>query len=136
MNWLRWLRRLWRPKPKHGPPLAAALVVRGIYMDGVQQVEGPFTGRLFADPDCRVFQYVRILVRDSLAIEIENITDLAVRFQAAAFFDQPDCSSTVLPFCPVTIGPREVKRVSGRLLEPGLLRRILIPEHQEGSHAA
>lgn len=130
MKWPRWLRSLWRRKPKHGPPLAAALVMRGVYMDGVQQVEGPFPAELFADPDCRVFQYVRIVVRQSLGIEIENITDLPVRFQAVAFFDQPDHSSTVLPFCPVIIAPHQVERVVGRLLEPGLLRRILIPEHQ------
>lgn len=132
MKWPRWLRWL-RPKrePEQGPPLAAAVMVHGIFADGEQQVACALWGSTFAESaSSEMFYWTRIGVRKQFEIDLGNMTDAAVYFQAAAFFTVSGGDSIVLPLGPCVIPPNARVRVGGRLTEQGLFRRLLIPTHQ------
>lgn len=128
-SWLRWLQR--KPKFEHGPPLASALMLHGLYADGSQTMAGALPGgALTESASAELFAHARIVVERQLELDLENIGDQSVRFQGAAFFIVDGTASTVLPFGPVIIEPHSRTKVGGRVTERGLLRRILIPTYQ------
>lgn len=128
-SWLRWFRG--KSKFEHGPPLASALLLHGIYADGSQALVGVLPGGALAESvSPELFMHARILVENELELEVENISERSVRFQAAAFFTTSDNSSTVLPFIPIVIEAHARIKVGGRVTERGLLRRVLIPTYQ------
>lgn len=134
VSWPRWLRWL-LPKPKfpHGPPLAAAVMVHGIYADGGQQMTCSMSGSLFAHgSDSRegVFSHYRIGVKETLELEVENVSDAPIMFRAVAFLMGRDRVQLILPFEVVEIQAHYRLRVSGRMTESGILQSLVIPTYQ------
>lgn len=140
-NWFRWhvWLELWQRWHcwRHGVVrLAEAVCVRSVTISGQELLLGPLPGALFneASDQQRCYGTNRIAPGALIEIEVENLTNRAVPFQGAVFVtERQTWSSTVYPFPPTVLPPRQSARFAVRATAMGELQRLFIPTHVKRS---
>jgi hypothetical protein len=131
-SWLRWV--VWQPIKdrwfcwRRGlVPLAGSIVVHDISAEGASMVMGPLPGQFFM-PGIPTPIYAN-LVRSRLSLDVENIENHPVRFEAVAFIRLGNWQRSVLPFLPAVLAAYERRTFTVTLTEEGLFDGLLIPEY-------